>query len=194
MAAIAVISTITPCLASPSDGILGRSFKRSSEFSAATETLDLTATVDRLINFSTDTDLYDPLTVQRLRAMQEEAQPRTNSTDLDPELTRRVAERALAIQSGRTVAQVLEKSELRSAFRELRSQIRSFQDLFRYSLQQEPDGLTVSRQSTGKKLLELNVDLNLKNGLYPSIRIGDAVRFRLADDYRTPMLEYGINW
>jgi hypothetical protein len=180
--------------AAPGDRVLGRTLKGSREFDSSTYNLNLSSTVDRLIDFSTDTDLYDPLTIQRLRAMQEEAQPRTNPTDIDPYLTRRVAERALAIQSGRTIGSVLEKSELRSTFREIKSTMSSIQSWFRYSIQDRGNGLTISKRAKGKKLVELNVDLNLKEGLTPHLRIGDSVRFRMDDSYKTPMLEYGITW
>ncbi|MEZ4754852.1 MAG: hypothetical protein R3A13_11195 [Bdellovibrionota bacterium] len=79
-------------------------------------------------------------------------------------------------------------------YHELKKSFSTFQNFFRYSLQNKGDQLTVSKKETGRKLLELSVELNLKKGIDPQIRIGENTRFRY--DYYTKgaMLEYGFNF
>lgn len=161
---------------------------------AAIYGFSLSSALDKIIADSANTDLYDPITIQSLRRLRDEAQPRYLLDDVDPELTRRVAEKALAIQSGRSLSSLLAGSELKSTYRQLLTSLDTLQNTFKYSLQDAGGDLKFSRVSKGKKLLELKLEFNLKQGVDPQVRLGN--NFRLRYDYldRTPMFEYGFSF
>ena len=54
--------------------------------------------------------------------------------------------------------------------------------------------LALTRKRVGRKLLELNMEFNVKRGLDPQIRIGDTLRFRYDYLYDRTMLELGFNF
>lgn len=162
--------------------------------SDATYQFKLSNAVDRLVSLSADTDIYDPLTIATLRRMREEAQPSYNPRDIDPEKLRRVTERAFAIQSGKVISNTLYHSELRPEYRAFQETVRSIQSFFRYSVQTNGEQLSVGKKSKGRKLIELNVELSLRTGLDPQVRLGRDFRFRYDRSAKAPMLEYGFNF
>lgn len=147
-----------------------------------------------ILNDTASTDLYDPLTIQTLKRLKEDARPAWDGDDEDVDKTRRVVERALAIQSGRNISSTLEQSELRSTYRAIKQGLKNFQNNFRYSLQTTGKSMEVSKEKKGKKLLELNVELNLKQGLDPQLKMGEHLRFRYDYTSQRPLLEYGFRF
>lgn len=160
----------------------------------AVSTTDLSTTLDRLIDSSTDTDLYDPMTISSLQRLKEDAQPEIHPDDLDPDRTRRVVEKAFAIQFGRSFSQLINRSELKPLYHQVQQSFKSVQDHFRYSLQSNSEGWTVSKRKVGKRLLELSLEFNVKQGVDPQLRIGESVRFRYDYIDQRPMLEYGFDF
>ncbi|MGI6525747.1 MAG: hypothetical protein ACOX2O_10750 [Bdellovibrionota bacterium] len=152
----------------------------------------LTASIDDLLVDSDDK--YDPITINQLRMLKEEAQPSWHPDDVDPYQLRRVAQKALTIEVGRAFSKRINGSELRPTYRAALRTYHSIQERFRYSIQDNGDAITFSRKNKGKKLLELNLDLNLKRGLDPQILIGDFMRFRYDYVYKRAMLEYGFDF
>lgn len=150
--------------------------------------------VDEIITTSADTTLYDPLTIEHLKRLKEQAQPFWNPDDIDPEKTRRVVEKALALQTTTSVSRLVKKSELQDTYRHLYRSFKRFKDTFRYSLQSGSNGLSISNRPEGQNLVEFNMEFNAKHGLDPQLRIGDAVRFRYDYVERRPLLEYGFNF
>ena len=155
---------------------------------------DFSETFDRAFSGTSTGDIYDPLTMSMLRRMADDAQPPDNPRDVDPTKSRQLVERVFAIQSSRNLAALLNRSELRPFYNEVRSTFKAFQDRFRYSVQDSSDGLTVSRKKNGRRLLELNLEINPKQGLDPQIRMGEHTRFRYDFLEQRPMLEYGFNF
>jgi len=151
-------------------------------------------TVGDILSSTSDTNLYDPLTIQQLRLLKEDAQPSWDPDDIDPDKTRRVVEKAMAIELGRTLAWQIQRSELRDLYNDTSRALKRLQQRFRYSLQSDGNSLSVSRRKQGRKLLELNMEFNVKRGLDPQIRIGDSLRFRYDYLYDRTMLEYGFNF
>jgi hypothetical protein len=147
-----------------------------------------------ILNDTTNTDLYDPITISTLRRLKEDAQPAWNPEDIDPDLTRRVVERAFAIQSGRNLSNLINRSELQTTYKSIKQGLKSVQDTFRYSVQNTGNGVEVSKQKQGRKILELNMEFNLKQGLDPQIKIGESVRFRYDYTSKRPVLEYGFRF
>ena len=150
--------------------------------------------IDKIVSNTVDTDLFDPYTLAELRAMKEISQPRVNSDDIDPEKTRFVVEKALAIQTANSIIPVIQRSDLRDGFYMVRDSMQQITDLFRYSLQHNGDNFSVSRHSKGKKLMELDLHISPKQGFDPQLRIGESVRFRYDWLAHRTMLEYGINF
>lgn len=151
-------------------------------------------TLDKIFSTSASTDLYDPITIQSLKTLRDEAIPSYNPGDADPGLVRRVAEKALAIQSGRSVSRLIAGSELRGAYLGLMDEIKALQDVFRYSVQSTGDEVVIAREKKGRRLVELSLEFNLKQGVDPQIRFGDSVRFRYDYISKTPLLEYGFSF
>ena len=150
--------------------------------------------IDKLLSNSADTNLYDPLTLMQLRVLREDAQPSYEPFDANPYETRRVVEKALAIQSTTTLVPVIKKSELGDTFRAIERSFKAFTDRFRYSLQDSPNGWTVSRENKGEKLFELNLRVNLSQGLDPQIRFGDNLRLRYDWMEKQSLLECGFEF
>lgn len=203
-AVLPILATITICFSlslSPRDaaaddqkaGPAVKSFRDG----AAAHTNPYGFTVDSafdILNDTASTDLYDPITISTLRRLKEDAQPAWDGDDIDPEKTRRVVERAFAIQSGRNLSSTIEKSELKPLYQDIKDGLKEVQDTFRYSVQSNGDSLAVSRKKKGEKLLELNVELSLKQGLDPQFKLGENVRFRYDYSNQRPLLEYGFKF
>jgi len=156
--------------------------------------LKLGSTLDRMLSETSTSDIHDPLTISSLKRLKEQALPSWNPNDIDPERTRGVAERALAIQTGRTINELLMNSELRSTYQAVRRAFTDLQDTFRYSVQQGDKGFKVSQGPKKSKLIEFNLEVNPKEGLDPQLRIGEHTRFRYDLSSQAPMLEYGFNF
>ncbi|MBX7144415.1 MAG: hypothetical protein K1X79_08205 [Oligoflexia bacterium] len=152
------------------------------------------STFDKIFTTSASTDLYDPITIQTLKTLRDEAIPRYNPEDVDAGLVRRVAEKALAIQSGRGFSRLVAGSELRGPYLGLMDELRAIQDIFRYSIQSTGEQVVLTRERKGKRLVELSLEFNLKQGVDPQIRFGDSVRFRYDYISKTPLLEYGFTF
>lgn len=155
---------------------------------------DLVSSFDDLLLDSTDSNLYDPITISSLQRLKDDARSVWNPEDIDPTKSRKIVEKALAIQSGVTISKLIAKSELKNSFKEVKRGLDSFQQFFRYSLQTDGESLTVSKKNHGKKLLELNVEINAKNGLDPQIHIGESFRFRYDYISKQTLLEYATNF
>ncbi len=161
---------------------------------AAVYGFNLGSTMDRLLTDSASTDIYDPITLQALKRLRDEAVPRYNPLDVEPELSRRVAEKALAIQSGRSLSKLVHSSEIRGAYLSALDSLRSIQDMFRYSVQDTGESITVTKKRKGKRILELSMEFNLKQGIDPQIRVGESVRFRYDYLEQAPLLEYTFSF
>ncbi len=136
------------------------------------------------------TELYDPLTIARLRRMQDEAKPQVGRDDYDADKTRDVAESAFAIQSGKTFVKVISKSDLRNVYQDVKRGFERVQSVFRYSVQSTGESMTFTRKRTGTRWLEFNVEFSPRTVLEPQLRIADVVRFRYDYSEQRPMLEY----
>ncbi len=154
----------------------------------------LGSTVDDILQDTSDTNLYDPITIGQLRLLKEDAQPSWEPDDIDPYKTRRVVQKAFAIQFGRSISRQIMQSDLRETYRYSLQAYKRLQEVFRYSLQSDGESLAVSRLPKGRKLLELNMEFNVKQGFDPQIRIGDSLRFRYDYVYDRTLLEFGFNF
>lgn len=153
---------------------------------------NLGSTLDKILEGTADTDPYDAVTISNLRRLKEDAQPENYPDDLDPYRTRRIVEKALAIQSGNSISRLIQQSELRPLYRAIKQEFFKIREHLKFSLQSGSDGLIVSRKPRGQKLLELNLELNLKQGMDPQIRIGESFKFRYDYVDKVPVLEYGF--
>ena len=162
----------------------------------ADESLDLSlsSTFERIIIAPTDSNLYDPLTIENFKRLRDISKPIWNDDDYDPERMRRASEKAFAMQAGRTMSDLLHRSDLQDVYRDLKKYFRNFQDLFRYSVQDNGEKIQLSKATKGKKLLELSVEVNLKRGVDPQLRIGENTRFRYDYYYKRAMFEYGFDF
>jgi hypothetical protein len=136
------------------------------------------------------TNLYDPLTIARLKRMQEMVAPQINIDDVDVEQTRSITEDALAIQSGRSAVRLIERSELQPLYRSIKDEFSAIQDALRFGVQQTPNGVSFTRKRKGRRLVELQVQFDPKTVLEPQLKIGDAVRFRYDFDQGEAIMEF----
>ncbi|NLF25678.1 MAG: hypothetical protein GX589_08505 [Deltaproteobacteria bacterium] len=139
-------------------------------------------------------DAYNQLTLANLRLMKEVAQPSHRPDDYDSDLTERVVSKMLTIQSFRSVSALINKSELQQSYRSAIRGVKKLQSRFRYSLQSGKEGLTVSRRKVGKKLIEVNLDFNLHQGVDPQINFGKYFRVRYDFINNRSILEYGFEF
>ena len=191
---LAVVLTSAPVYAqSGSDGRLNT--RRLDSFDSGEYDWDLSAELGEILTATADTDLYDPITIANLRILRDKAQPYWSEDDIDPERTRRVVRKALAIQSAHVLVPVIKESDLGDVFLQIKRGFKRLSDLFRYSLQDEPGAaVSLSRENKGRKLLELDLKFSLKKGVDPQIRINDEVRFRYDFSEQATFLEYGFDF
>ena len=154
----------------------------------------LSLSMDRIISDSTNTHLYDPITLDNLTRMRDQAAPQVNDDDMNVSETQRVVEKALAIQSGKSAIDLFNKGDLRETYQAIRSSFRSIQDALRYSVQTSGSGYTVSRKGGGEKLLELNVEFNASHLLDPTVKIGKRFRVRYDREEKAPLLEFRVTF
>jgi hypothetical protein len=166
----------------------------ASASDAALYGFNLSSAVDKVLTDSASTDLYDPMTIQVLKRLRDEAVPKINPLDVEPDLSRRVAEKALAIQSGRSISRLVHESEIRGVYLEVLDSLRGIQDMFRYSVQDTGEKITVTKKRKGERLVELSLEFNLKQGIDPQLRLGDNVRFRYDYLEQSPLLEYTLSF
>lgn len=158
---------------------------RSSDF-------NLGSTFDRILTETASTNLYDPFTINNLKRLQDEAQPSWDPAGIDPELTRHVAERAFSIQAGRSMVNTLRKSDVRHVYYGVVDSFSAVQEALRFSLKNDGSSLSLGKKGSGQKLMEFNVDFNIRQGVDPQIRIGHSTRFHYDTVLKAPMLEYGF--
>lgn len=154
----------------------------------------LGSTFDRILNQTASTELYDSFTIATLKRMQAEADPDWDPAGLDAELTRQVAERAFSIQAGRSLVNIVRKSDLRDLYREVIRNFSAVQDALRLTVRNNGGSFSFKKRGAGKKILELGVEFNLRRGLDPQLKIGNTMRFRYDYDASMPLLEYGFSF
>lgn len=143
---------------------------------------------------SNDMEIYDPITISTLRRLKDEAQPPLEPDYVDPATTQKVVEKALAMQSIRNMSRLLQRSELRTLYRDIRESFRAVQDFFKLSVKDDGKSLVTSPSKKGEKLLEFSLELNAKRGFDPELRFSDSVRMRYDLQDGRPMLEYGVDF
>jgi len=187
---------VTPCFAQrrPRRPLAKKIRPSYSSLTQESNSFSLSTAVDDILNSETDTSFDDSLTIKNLSRLKEEAQPSWNPDDIDTDQTRRVVEKAFAIQSARSLNVLIKRSDVGDYYRDVIKGVKGIQKLFRYSLQSDGSSVTVSKKRKGSKLLELNLQFNVNQGVDPQITIGDAMRFRYDYVYNRPMLEYGFDF
>lgn len=150
--------------------------------------------LNRILATSAEGDIFDPLTLMNLQLMKEEAQPSWSREDVDAEKLRVVVQKTFAIQTARYTLPVIKDSELGTYYKSIERSIKSFTDLFNYSLQQSGSGLKVAKEKRGRKLAEFRLSLSPRSGLDPQIRIGDNSRLRYDWVAKRSMLEFGFTF
>ena len=161
---------------------------------ASTYDFSFSSQFDTILNNSADTDLSDPISIENLRRIKEDAQPPWNPEDIDPLRTRRAVEKAFALQTTSQVIRLLEKSDLRDTYHAIKRSYDKFRDAFRYSLQTDGDSVSVSKSEKGEKLLELNIEFSAKRGIDPRINLGESVRVRYDYTYDATLLEFEFSF
>lgn len=171
-----------------------KTLKSPSYLEASPYSPNFAGTFNSILESSVDSNLYDPLTIATLKRLREDAQPFYNPRDVDPDRTRRIGEKALAIQSGRSLAEVLDHSELQPVFFSIKQEMEGIKRLFGFSLQNVGHGYAVSRDPRGKKLVEFGIEFNLKRGIDPQIRLGEKFRLRYDFVDQRPIFEFATNF
>jgi len=147
-----------------------------------------------LIEQSSSNSNYDPHTIWVLESLTDVTQPFWDPRDVDLTRNRRAVSKALTIQSSVAASSLVKGSELRPTFMSVKRGLDDVKKQFNYSLQDDGDFFAVSREKHGRKLLELNMEFNVSQGLDPQIRIGQSTRFRYDLVNSRPILEYGYNF
>lgn len=173
-------------------GIFAKSLK--TQDSDHTYQFNLSSEIKELIQNSADTDLYDPITIANLRQLKELAEPRWNEDDIDPDRTRRVVQKALAIETARTIIPAIRRSDLGPVLTMFERGLSNFEGLFRYSVQDTGKSFVVSKGSKGEKLIELSPKFSLAKGLDPQLKVGRSFRVRWDYLHSGAMLEYGVDF
>ena len=163
-------------------------------FSNFSYSINASSSLSDLVGDGSGSGGYSPFSLAQLRLLKEVAQPSYNPNDYDPDLTGRVVSKMFAIQSGRAVSDAIQRSELQQTYRAALRGIKTVQERFRYSVQHTGRSVAVSRRNLGRKLVELNVDFNLRQGVDPQIRFGDHIRLRYDWVNNRSMLEYGVEF
>jgi hypothetical protein len=154
---------------------------------------DLDSAVE-VLSDSTEIDLYDPLTLATLKRLKADATPPYDPYDIDPVRTRHVVEKALAIQAGKTMANLLRTSDLRDFHRLVLKNLDFLQGLLTFSVSRGHDGLNAGHTPDGESLFAFNLRMSVRDGFDPQIRLSDSLRFRYDLGERQTLLEYGIGF
>lgn len=141
-----------------------------------------------------ETYLYDPLELAELRRLKDRAQPDLRIEEPDGAETRRISEKALSMQTARSFVKLLQGSDLKDGYEAFQESLKSLNDTFRYSLQDNGSGLVVSKGNKGKKLVEFKLEFNLRHGAEPNLAIGDSFRLRYDMKSHGPVAEYALNF
>lgn len=152
------------------------------------------STLDDLIDHSSTNSNYDSHTLWVLESLTDITQPFWDPYDVDYSRNHRAVAKALTVQGGTAASNLIKGSELKPTFMEIKRGFDEIKNFFKYSVQNSGNGLVVSKNSQGRKLLELNMEFNLSQGLDPQLHIGDNVRFRYDIVNSRPLLEYGMNF
>lgn len=155
---------------------------------------DLRSEIDSLVVNPTDIYLYDRLELAELRRLKDGAAPRSDLEDPDYNELRRVTEKALSMQTARTVVRLLQGSDVRNEYNAFQRGLKSLNDSFRYSIQNDGDRLMISKGNKGQKLVEFKLEFNLRHGAEPNISIGNNFRLRYDMRNRGPVAEYALNF
>lgn len=156
---------------------------------------DLSNQINTLFDSSLDTDIYDPMTIESLRRQKDDVQPYwENDQDYDPYESRKLVEKAAAIEFSNRFITLIKGSDLRPTFKAVKRQVNNFRETFKYSVQDSGEGYAVSKESKGEKLIELNLELDAKQGLDPQLRIGDNWRLRYDIFNDSSVLEFSKNY
>ncbi len=156
---------------------------------------DLDSSLDSLFETSTDTNLYDPLTIRTLKRLKDQSFPYwSGDSEPDPERTRRIVEKAFTLETVRKISKTLQDSELKEFYHAVKQGLSDLKDTFRFSLQRNGSQLFVSRKKHGQKLLELNVQFSASKGIDPQLTFGEHLRFRYDYVKSRPMLEVGFDF
>jgi len=156
------------------------------------------SSLDTFISENYDSSKYDPITISQMARLKQQAvpywHPENYNDDYDVDITKRVTEKALVIQSAHHISGLLSHSELQQTFHAMQRWFKSVKDQFNYSVQTNGEGYNISRSVHGEKLLELDIEFNLKQGVDPQIRVGKYMRFRYDYTYNVTFLEYTLNF
>ena len=137
---------------------------------------------------------YHPLTIKELKNLRENVEPFWSKEEADPERVDRATQKAFAIQGAHHFSYLIKTSDLRFVYRDIQDSMRSIKDFFKYSVQTDGDSMSLSREEKGEKILELDLEFNLKQGVDPQIRIGQHMRFRYDYTYDGTFLEYAVDF
>ena len=137
---------------------------------------------------------YDAEAMHQLSLLKQDAMPLLDADDFDIYRTERAATKALMMEGGHDVSNLLHDSELGSFYRQTLRSIREIQSMFRFSVQESHDGYVFSREQQGRKFLELDIQFDIKRGVDPQITIMDTVSFRYDPLYNRTVLEYGFRF
>jgi hypothetical protein len=155
---------------------------------------DLRAELDTLVVNPTDIYLYDRLEIAELRRLKDIAAPRSDLEEPEYAELRRVTERALSMQTARSVVRLLQSSDVRYEYEAFQRGLKRLNDSFRYSVQNNGERLVFSKANKGRKLVEFKLEFNLRHGAEPNMTIGDNFRLRYDMQHRGPVAEYAFNF
>lgn len=193
-----ILSIILLCLISaPSancQDINKRGLGSASASSISGYNPNFTSTLGTFIREDGDQKSYHPLTIRELRLLQENSQPYWGNEEAEKERVERATQKAFAIQSAHHLSFVLKDSELRHVYRDIQDSLKSIRNYFKYSLQSDGSTMKLSRTVEGQKILELNLEFNLKQGVDPQLRIGEYMRLRYDYAYDGTFLEYAVDF
>lgn len=152
------------------------------------------STIDSILSSTPRTDIYDPLVLHSTRRLEERIMPRGDINNFDDSLANRAAQKVFVVQGTREMLSTLQRSEFRELYYGGRDLFNAFRNTFRYSLQSDGGGYSVSRESSGEKLIEFNVELDMKQGFDPQLRFGEGFRVRYDYIRGQPLLEFGVEF
>lgn len=139
-------------------------------------------------------DGYDSNSLHRLQLLHQDAAPLLNPDDFDLDRTRRATTKALMMEGGHSVSMLVHNSELGSIYRSALRSFKRIQSQFRYSIQESHTGYEVAREKRGKKIIELDLQFDIKRGVDPQLTFWDTIHFRYDPIYKRAIIGYDFRF
>lgn len=157
--------------------------------------IPLEVDVVRLLSSGDSTrSLFDEYYVGNISRIAEQASISDRPEDFDEEQASKAGQRALTMRISDSIHRNLLTSDLRPYYKSTVKEVIRLRKKINYSLQSNGAALSVSNKRKGKKLLEFDLEPNLKSVASPILRILNIGQIKVDPADQSVMYEFRRGW